>query len=65
MIYVTVGTMFLDFPRLILRADEIAAETGERVLVQIGLGKTLPEHCEYFDFKPRDEVLAISSARRV
>lgn len=65
MIYVTVGTMFLDFPRLILRADEIAAETGERVLVQIGLGKTLPEHCEYFDFKPRDEVLALQREARV
>ena len=65
MIYVTVGTMFLGFPRLVSKMDEIAGETGERVIVQTGLGKTLPEHCEHFDFKPREEVLAIQREARV
>ncbi len=65
MIYVTVGTMFLDFPRLVLKMDEIACATGERVVVQTGLGRTLPRACEYFDFRPRADVLAIQCEARV
>ena len=65
MIYVTVGTMFLDFPRLIRKMDEIACDTGERVVIQTGMGKTIPEHSEWFDFKPREEVLAIQREARV
>jgi len=65
MIYVTVGTMFLDFPRLIRAMDTVAADTEERVIVQVGLGTTLPLHCEHFEFKPRDEVLAIQREARV
>jgi len=65
MIYVTLGTMFLDFPRLIRKMDEIAAKTGERVVVQLGLSQTIPEHCEYFDFKPHAETLDIQREARV
>jgi UDP-N-acetylglucosamine transferase subunit ALG13 len=64
-IYVTVGTLFLDFPRLVGKVDEIAKETGARVLVQTGLGTTMPSHCEHFDFKPRDEVLDLQREARV
>lgn len=65
MIYATVGTLFLDFPRLVGKMDAIAAESGERVIVQTGMGTTIPEHCEYFDFKSRDEVIAIQRDARV
>ena len=65
MIYVTVGTMFLDFPRLTLAMDVIARATGERVVVQRGMGKTVPQHCEHFDFKPREEVLELQRGARV
>lgn len=65
MIYVTVGTMFLDFPRLIRKMDDIARKTGERVIVQTGLGITFPHECEHFDFKSREEVLALQSEARV
>jgi len=65
MIYVTLGTMFLDFPRLIGKMDTIAAETAEVIIVQLGLSKTIPRHCEYFDFKSHEEVLAIQSEARV
>lgn len=65
MVYVTVGTMFLDFPRLIQRVDEIAESTGERTIVQIGMGGTIPRHCEHFTFKPREEVLALQQEARV
>ncbi len=65
MIYATVGTMFLDFPRLILAMDAIARDTGERVVVQRGMGQTIPSHCDHFEFKPRDEVLALQHEARV
>jgi UDP-N-acetylglucosamine transferase subunit ALG13 len=65
MIYVTVGTMFLDFSRLIRKMDEIALDTGERVIVQTGMGDTYPAHCEYFDFRSRDEVLVLQRDARV
>lgn len=65
MIYVTVGTMFLDFPRLIRKMDEIAGKTGELVYVQTGLGRTYPQNCEHFDFKPREKVLALQRDARV
>jgi len=64
-IYATVGTMFLDFPRLIHKMDAIAQETGERVIIQVGLGNTVPKFCEYFDFKPRQEVLALQREARL
>lgn len=65
MIYVTVGTMHLDFPRLIREMDVIGAITGERIVAQIGMSSTIPMHCDYFDFKPREEVLAIQKEARV
>jgi len=65
MIYVTLGTMFLDFDRLVLAADGIARETGEQVIVQVGLSKIRPPHCAWFDFLPREEVLEIQRHARV
>ncbi len=65
MIYVTVGTMFLDFKRLIEKMDDIANKTQERVIIQTGLGTTFPKHCEHFDFKPREEVMALQCEARV
>ena len=65
MIYVTLGTMFLDFPRLIFKMDEVAADTGEEIIVQTGMGKTLPRRCAHFDFKPRLEVLDVQRRARV
>ncbi len=65
MIYVSVGTMFLDFSRLVRKMDEIACDTKEQVVIQIGLGKTIPEHCEYFTFKPHEEILALQREARL
>ena len=65
MIYVALGTMFLDFPRLILKMDEIASATAEETIIQTGMGKTVPKTCKYFDFKPREEVLDIQCRARV
>lgn len=65
MIYVTLGTMFLDFPRLTHAMDTIAAKTGERVVMQLGMSKTIPQHCECFDFKPHQETLDIQRQARL
>lgn len=65
MIYVTLGTMFLDFERLVRKMDEVAERTGERVVIQLGLSKTVPRHCEYFDFKSHEKVIALQREARV
>jgi beta-1,4-N-acetylglucosaminyltransferase len=65
LIYVTLGTMFLEFPRLVRMMDEIARATGEEIIMQTGMGKTLPSACAHFDFKPHDDVLAIQREARV
>jgi len=65
MIYVTLGTMHLGFDRLVNAMDAIARETGERTVVQTGLSKAFPAHCEHFDFKPREEALDVQRQARV
>lgn len=65
MIYVTLGTMFLDFERLVRAADQIAADTGEQVIVQLGLSACRPNHCAWFDFLPREDCLEIQRHARV
>lgn len=65
MIYVTLGTMFLDFGRLVKKMDEVAEKTGEQVIMQTGLCDVLPRHCERFDFKGHEEVLELQRNARV
>lgn len=65
MIYVTVGTMYLDFARLLRAMDQIAADSGEEVIAQIGHSTYRPTHCDHFDFKPRGELLALQGRARV
>lgn len=65
MIYVTVGTMFLDFPRLINAMDEIARTGDEEIMIQTGMGSTAPKYAAHFDFKGRDEVQAIQERARM
>ena len=65
MIYVTLGTMYLGFPRLIRKMDEIAEKSNEEIVVQTGMSELLPKHCDHFDFKPREEVEAIQRDARV
>lgn len=65
MIYVTLGTMFLGFDRLVRAMDAVAQSTGERVIIQTGLSKLLPTHAEHFDFKPHEEVLELNRQARL
>lgn len=65
MIYVTLGTMFMDFARLVKKMDAIAEATGEEVVMQTGMATTLPRYCRHFDFKPHEEVLALQRDARL
>lgn len=65
MIVVTVGTMHRDFARLVRAVDRIAADTGERAIMQIGMGTTRPEHTESFDFRSREEMASLYREARV
>ncbi len=65
MIFVTLGTMHLDFARLVRKMDAIAAATGERVVMQTGLATTMPERAEHFAFRPREEIAALMQEARV
>ena len=65
MIYVTVGTMFMDFPRLIHAMDDVAKESEEEVIIQTGMDSEKPNFATHFDFKSREEVQAIQARARM
>lgn len=65
MIFVSLATMHMDFARLVRKMDEIAAHTGERVVMQTGLATTLPVHAEHFAFKSREELSALIAESRL
>lgn len=50
MIFVTLGTDEHDFKRLAEKMDEIAGETGEKVVIQLGYTRFRPKNCEWFSF---------------
>ena len=65
MIYVTLGTMFMPFTRLVEAVDAIAAETGEEVVLQYGMCPVDAPNCTCFDFKSHEETLALQREARV
>jgi len=51
LIFVTVGSHYEGFERLVKKMDEIAGRIDEEVIMQIGYGKYKPKNADYFDFK--------------
>jgi UDP-N-acetylglucosamine transferase subunit ALG13 len=49
-IFVTVGSHYQGFDRLIKKMDEIAGKIDEKVIMQIGHTNYKPVNAEYFDF---------------
>lgn len=49
-IFVTVGSHYQGFDRLIKKMDEIAGKSDEKVVMQIGHTEYKPVNAEYFDF---------------
>ncbi len=56
MILVTVGGHFQPFDRLVKAADDYAAKTNERVLIQRGVSTYHCQNAEYFDFCPKGKM---------
>jgi UDP-N-acetylglucosamine transferase subunit ALG13 len=50
MILVAVGTT--GFDRLVEAMDTLSLSLPEKVVIQIGPGKYVPKHCQYFRFSP-------------
>ncbi|MBC7086763.1 MAG: beta-1,4-galactosyltransferase [Methanomethylovorans sp.] len=50
MIFVTVGSHYQGFDRLIKKMDEIAGKIDEKVIMQIGHTSYKPVNAKYFDF---------------
>jgi UDP-N-acetylglucosamine transferase subunit ALG13 len=55
MIFVTVGTHYLGFERLIKKMDNIACKTDEKIIAQIGSTRYKPKNMKYFRFIEEDE----------
>lgn len=55
MIFVTVGTHYLGFERLIKKMDDIAGKTDEEIVAQIGSTKYKPKNMKYFTFVEEDQ----------
>lgn len=49
MIFITVGT--IQFEDLVRKVDEIAKNSNEKFVIQIGVGKYVPKNCTWFRFK--------------
>lgn len=66
MIFVTVGSHYQEFERLIRKMDEIAGNITEKVIMQIGYTRYKPKNVEYFDFVERyEEILDLNRKARV
>jgi len=66
MIYVTVGTHYLGFERLIKKMDEIAGKIDEEVIAQIGSTKYKPKNMKYFKFiKEEEKILELYKKARI
>jgi len=50
MIYVTVGSHYQSFDRLVKKIDDLTAQIDEEVVMQIGYSTYLPRKAAYFDF---------------
>ena len=55
MIFVTVGTHYQGFERLIKKMDEIAGRIKDEVIMQIGYTKYEPKNAKWFRFLEREE----------
>ena len=65
MIFVTVGTQYQGFERLIKKMDEIAGRINEEVIAQIGSTKYKPKNLTYFTIKDENEILELFEKARI
>lgn len=66
MIFVTVGTHYLGFERLIKKIDEIADQIDEEIIAQIGATNYIPKNITYFTFgEYENEIIKLCKNARV
>ncbi|AKB33060.1 Beta-1,4-galactosyltransferase CpsIVG [Methanosarcina siciliae HI350] len=66
MIFVTVGSHYQGFDRLVKKMDEIAGKIDEKVIMQIGNTNYKPVNAEYFSFlESFEEILRLNQEARV
>ena len=65
MIFVTVGMHTKGFDRLLKKMDEIAATSGEEVVMQIGHTSFRPQNARWFDFTAEAGIKEWCSKARV
>lgn len=65
LIFVTVGSHYQGFDRLIKKVDEIAGKIDEDVVMQIGNTKYKPVNAEYFEFAEYSKVQKLNSSARI
>ncbi|MDY6965778.1 MAG: PssE/Cps14G family polysaccharide biosynthesis glycosyltransferase [Halobacteriota archaeon] len=65
MIFVTVGSHYQGFERLIKKMDKIAEKIDEKVIMQIGHTEYAPKNAEYFDFEDYEKIQSLNREARV
>ncbi len=55
--FVTVGTHYHGFERLVKKMDEISSKIDQKVVMQIGNTDYEPQHCEYYKFVEEKQML--------
>lgn len=65
LIFVTVGSHYQGFDRLVKKMDEIAGKIDEEVIMQIGNTKHRPVNAEYFEFAEYSKIQKLNSDARI
>jgi len=65
MIFLTVGTHYLGFERLIKKVDQISKNIDEEIIAQIGNTKYIPKNIKYFRFTNEEKLEDIYENARV
>lgn len=65
MIFVTVGTHYMQFNRLVKAAEDLSLLTTEEVVIQRGSSDFCPDRARYFDFAQMGEMERLLMASRV
>ena len=65
MIFVTVGTHYHGFERLIKKIDKIAGNTDEEMIAQIGSTTYIPKNMKYFKLLEEKKLLELIKKARI
>lgn len=65
LIFVTVGSHYQGFDRLIKKMDEIAGKIDEEIIMQIGYTKYKPTNSQYFDFAGYSKIKRLNNDARI